>query len=117
VRVSRDDLERIVRPTRGNAQALSTPPSDAPQHLVLFYDDEAFLVDRVADFIGAALQASDCGLLVATPLHRERVEDRLAAAGVDVRAAGADGRYLAVDAQELLSRFMVGDMPDATKFR
>jgi len=41
----------------------------------------------------------------------------LGRAGIDVDAAIRAGRYLAFDADDLLSKFMVEGMPDARRFR
>jgi hypothetical protein len=37
-------------------------------------------------------------------------------AGIDVGAAGRDGRYIMLDADETLSTFMLGGSPDAARF-
>jgi len=86
-------------------------------HLVEFYETTAFLVETVTDFIAPALQAADAAVVVATPEHREAFEASLTAAGADLAAATAEGRYLAFDAAELLSMFMIGGVPHPGLFR
>src|SRR6266536_2972432 len=89
VRVKRDDLLQIVRPSRtGNAP---TPlPAAAPldgvqagsaDHFVMFYEADSFLVDGVVDFIGPALKAGERAIVVATPEHRAGIEAGLRADG------------------------------------
>ena len=87
------------------------------EHLVEFYDTEAFLVETVRDFVGPALHDGDTAVIVATAAHRSAFEAALGAMGVDVSAAVASERYLAFDAGDLLARFMVGGTPDAQRFR
>lgn len=86
------------------------------EHLVEFYDNEALLVASVRDFVAPAVQQGDAALVVATARHRQAFEAALIEAGVGLRAAGAQGRYLAVDAGETLSRFMVDGSPDPSRF-
>src|SRR5205814_8371306 len=77
---------------------------------------DAFLVDAVGEFIGRALRAGESGIVVATEAHRAGVEQRLQADGQDLAAAAADGRYLALDAAETLSKFMVHGAPEPGRF-
>src|SRR3982074_3484698 len=120
VRVKRDDLLQIVRPSRqeGPPPPMTSVPRDAgsADHLVMFYEADSFLVDGVVDFIGPALKAGERAIVVATPAHRAAVEDGLRAEGIDVLQALADGSYLAVDAAHTLSRFLVEDVPDPARF-
>ena len=96
---------------------LQTGPLCGHDHLVEFYETEAFLVDTVCTFAVPALRGGDAAIVVATPAHREVFERALAEAGIDMRAAGREGRYLALDARETLARFMVGGAPDRAHFR
>ncbi len=86
-------------------------------HVVAFYDTEAFLLETVGDFLAPALRNGDAAIVVATPAHRVGFDAALERAGIDVDAALREGRYVALDAAELLSRFMVDGEPDAARFR
>ncbi|HEV7663829.1 MAG TPA: ATP-binding protein [Chloroflexota bacterium] len=90
--------------------------SGSPEHLVLFYDAERFLIDSVADFVAPSLNAGERAVLVATPDHRAAIGQQLTAAGIDVEAARAEARLIELDAQETLERFMVDDRPDHPRF-
>jgi signal transduction histidine kinase/CheY-like chemotaxis protein len=85
-------------------------------HAVQFYEHESYLLDSVTDYIGSALASSSAGILIATPPHRDGVAQRLSARGLDVVGAGAQGRYVALDARDTLSRFMVDGWPDPARF-
>ncbi len=85
-------------------------------HLVEFYDSEAFLAYSVRDYLVPALRRGDAAVIVATREHRNAFEAVLTKAGVDADSARAEGRYVAVDARETLSRFMTDGGPDATRF-
>jgi signal transduction histidine kinase len=85
-------------------------------HFVQFYEEDAYLLDHVGEYLGAALRGGDAGVIIATKLHRDGVEQRLLQAGIDVEAARASGQYISHDALETLMRFMVDGMPDADRF-
>jgi hypothetical protein len=83
----------------------------APDHLVEFYETTAFLVATVTDFVAPALLSRNAAIVVATPEHREAFERALREKGIALDAAIADGLYIALDAAELLSLFMVDGAP------
>ena len=86
-------------------------------HSVQFYSEDNFLLDSLARLIGSVLGAGDAGVVIATAAHREGLAERLEARGLDVALAVAQGRYVALDASETLSRFMVDGMPDWERFK
>jgi len=86
------------------------------QHFVQFYEDDQFLVESVGGFVGAGLGAGDAAIVIATAAHRAALEERLELQGLDLAAVRAQGRFVALDAAETLSRFMVDGSPDKTLF-
>jgi PAS domain S-box-containing protein len=86
-------------------------------HLVQFYATDEFLVETVCAFLVPALRDGDAAIVAATGAHRQAFDSALAHAGIDVAAAVREGRYLAFEAADLLSQFMVAGSPDATRFR
>jgi signal transduction histidine kinase len=93
-------------------------PGDAvhPNHIVQFYEDDAFLCDSVAQFLAIGLAAGEPVCVVATPEHRAAFAARLARRGLDIDESRARGQLAWLDAGDTLARFMVGDMPDWTLF-
>src|SRR5688572_14893432 len=93
-------------------------PSDIAvnSHAVQFYEHESYLLDSVTDHIGSALAAQSAGILIATLPHRDGVAQRLSARGLDVVGASAQGRYVALDARDTLTRLMVDGWPDPVRF-
>ena len=81
-------------------------------HVVQFYEDDAFLCDTVARFIGAGLAAGESVVIIATDLHRHGFIQRLRSNDFDVDRVIASGRLQLLDAQETLSQLTVGDAPD-----
>jgi PAS domain S-box-containing protein len=85
-------------------------------HVVQFYTEDRFLLDELSHFIGAALAAGSSAVVIATSAHEDCLSERLTRQGVDLGTAIADGRYVALDAAETLSRLMVGGVPHAALF-
>ncbi len=85
-------------------------------HTVQFYADDDFMMDSVTRFVGAALDAGNGAVVFATSAHRERIARMLQQRGLNVAVAEADGRYVPLDAQQILSRFMVQGWPNAVRF-
>jgi anti-anti-sigma regulatory factor len=97
-------------------EAIGASRAQVHEHLVEFYDSDAFLVASVRDYLAPALRQGDGALVIATPGHRHAFASALAGSGVDLEAAGEEGRYLAVDAEEALSRFMTERGADPSRF-
>ena len=87
-----------------------------PNHAVLFYEDEAFLSDSVAEFIGAGLTAGEPIHLVVTSEHWQAFRKSLEAKSVDVQGALDAGLLTTADARETLARLMVEGVPDPARF-
>lgn len=85
-------------------------------HCVQFYVDEAYLLDELAQFVGASLEAGDAGVVIATQAHGHGLRNRLQARGVDVDRAARQGRYVSRDAAETLSACLRDGWPDAGRF-
>jgi DNA-binding NarL/FixJ family response regulator len=114
----RPDPRTGYRPLANNAVTLIPPPhaESARCHEVAFYSEERPFLDRLTLFIGNALKSGNAAIVAASESHRIKLTPRLQAYGVDIAAAIERGRYLALDAADALSRFIVNGMPDPTLF-
>jgi excisionase family DNA binding protein len=118
-RIRRADLETLVSHTRAHPRLSgrhSGVPIDGPDHVVQFYESDRFLIERVADFIRPALEGDDAAVVVATSEHRRALDRRLRAAGLDVLAGKAQGRYVSIDAASTLRRFVPDGAVDRELF-
>ncbi len=86
-------------------------------HVVHFYNRASDLADAVGRYISDALISDATVLIVATPAHRAAFGEWLADHDVDIERALARGRYITLDAQALMDRFMVDGRPDPARFR
>src|SRR5580692_11594243 len=85
-------------------------------HVAYFYQESDSLLEALSSFIGGALGAGNAALVITTKMHREGLLHRLTARGLDIPKATNEGRYLELDAAELLSKIMVEGMPDSGRF-
>lgn len=85
-------------------------------HFVQFYETDSFLINSLTGFFGIGLDIGDACIVVANGAHRERLLDCLHATGRDVDLALETEQFIALDDDEMLSRFMVGELPDAARF-
>jgi signal transduction histidine kinase/CheY-like chemotaxis protein len=85
-------------------------------HFVQFYEADGFLLNSLSGFIGNAITSGDGAIVVATPAHRNGLDELLQANGLDVLSAKARGRYISLDAAETLGKFMVDGEPEPTRF-
>jgi PAS domain S-box-containing protein len=86
------------------------------EHFAQFYQTDAFLLDSLSTFITTGLSGGDACIVVATQSHHEGLEARLKTNGLDLSSASTQDKYFPLDAEELLSQFMVEGQPDPTLF-
>lgn len=86
-------------------------------HSVQFYENDAYLVKQVTDFVRAGLHAGDAIVVIATKPRLDELEKRLREdiARAATRSPYAE-QYLALDAADTLSKFMVDGRPDEARF-
>jgi anti-sigma regulatory factor (Ser/Thr protein kinase) len=85
-------------------------------HQVFFYDGDHELVASVAGYVSEGLSACEPVIVIATGAHLAALDVALDDLGVDAASARATGAYLAFDAAETLSSFMVDGSPDPDRF-
>src|SRR4029079_13827810 len=90
-------------------------PSDST-HSVHFFEDEAGLSQVVAHFLSAPLTEGEPAVPVATTAHAASTRQLLERRGLDVERAVSQGQITILDAQETLSKILVGSLPDADLF-
>ena len=88
----------------------------AHSHIVQFYEDDSFLIERVARFIGSALESRNGTIVVLTKSHGQRLTECLRRRGFDTASLLREGTYIALDAAETLAKFMVDGRPDSARF-
>lgn len=86
-------------------------------HVVQIYEDHGSFLDILTGFVGEGISAGDSVLVIATKEHILGLEERMSKHGLYVDFLVSENRYIPVDADKLLSSFMVKDWPDPTLFQ
>jgi hypothetical protein len=92
------------------------PVSQSTGHAIQFYETDPALIEILGQHIGPALQSGDTVRVIATKSHRKELAEELQSRKVNLDAAINTGQYLALDAAEVLAKFMVGEGLDQQKF-
>src|SRR5687767_14618384 len=88
----------------------------ATDHVLQVYEDENVFMNTLAGFVGAGINSGDSCIIIATPEHLQILEARLKSYGVHVESLLSENRYFPLNAEEVLAKFMVDDMPDQKLF-
>jgi hypothetical protein len=85
------------------------------EHLLQVYGNDQRLLDTLEPFVSAGLRDEGSVVVIATARHLQDLELRLRR-WIEVDRARWQGRYVALLAEETLSRILVMDWPDETQF-
>ncbi len=96
--------------------AVFWPEPPSPEHIAHFYEDDEQFLHYLTAFVLDGFAVEESVIVIATPEHESALRLRLAEAGVDVDSALEEDRYIPLDAEETLSRFMVDGWPDGQRF-
>jgi PAS domain S-box-containing protein len=86
------------------------------EHFVQFCETDEFLIDSLCNFVGTGLRAGETCIVVATQPHRESLAERLKEDGLEVATAHMQGQFISLDAEAILSQFMVDGEPSPECF-
>ena len=86
-------------------------------HVVEMYEAEGDFLVSLEHYVRTGLSAGDSIVLIATKAHLDAVDERLARSGLDLDTARRQDRYIELDAEETLARFMVNGWPDEERFK
>ena len=85
-------------------------------HEILFFPDDAFLLDTFSRAVADALNAGNAAIVLVTEPHMALLLQRLEKQGLDVGHAIQEGSYIPLDVTKALSAMMVGGLPDPVRF-
>src|SRR5271168_4326176 len=96
-----------------NAVWVEMSPCD---HFVQIYEDDDVFMHTLVDFVSGGLNSGQATIVIATPSHRDELDKRLSAMGLDVGAAKSQDQFQSLDAEAALEKFMVNGWPDENLF-
>ena len=85
-------------------------------HVVQFYDNDDIFINSLASFVGGGINLGECVIVIATGEHLDALEERLRRHGIHISSLIAEERYIPLDAEQTLAKFMVNDWPDEERF-
>jgi len=85
-------------------------------HILQIYETDAVFIDTLSGFVGNGINTGDCCIVIATRAHLHALNRQLANYGVRVDTLIEDRRYVPLDAEETLAKFMVNGWPDEQLF-
>lgn len=88
----------------------------ADDHVVQLYDTEAMLIHTLADYAADGFDAGDSVIVIATDLHLNELNRKLLHRGYILDPLIRNDRYITLDADETLAKFMVNGRPVAEYF-
>lgn len=106
----------LVNPSLKPLLARSVPAT-CKDHIVQFYQTDAFLSEAVAHYIRTGLDLGEAVVIIATTAHLSAFTEELSRVGCRVDGARASGQLLFLDAAETLAQLLVDGMPDWNRFR
>lgn len=86
-------------------------------HLVQVYENEKIFLDTLEGFAGTGLIHDESVVIIATRTHLDALENRLRHQRFNMDEMKMQNRYIAIDADEILTQFMSGNWPDEAKFQ
>ena len=84
----------------------------AGAHVMQIYEQEEVLLNLLEGFVAGGISVGDCVILIATPAHLDAIAHRLRVYGLNPEALEASSQYLPLNAEAVLSKFMVDGRPD-----
>jgi hypothetical protein len=85
-------------------------------HVLQIYENDDVFLDALAGFVGAGINAGECCIVIATDVHLAALELKLTNLGIHIQDLIDDRRYLPVNADATLARFMVNGWPHEELF-
>jgi hypothetical protein len=106
----------IATDHEGNSSEIFWAEIAPCEHMVQIYSQDNAFLDALEGFAAGGLGAGEGVVIIASPSHLASLESRLRAAGINVELAILQDRYIALDADRTLRKFMMRGWPDDVLF-
>ena len=85
-------------------------------HVVQVYDTEDVFLDTITSYFTSGLIEGETALLIATPSHITKIYNNLKERNIDIDSPFLKSRYIVLDAEKTLSKFIVNGKLDENLF-
>ena len=86
------------------------------EHVVQVYENDKVFLDLLHGFVSDGFDAGDCVIVIATHSHLRALDKRLVASGFNLLELVAKKVYFPLEAEMVLSKFMINDWPEEALF-
>ena len=86
------------------------------EHVVQIYENDGVFLDALAGFVIGGINSDECVIVIATQAHLDALDKRLRSFGTYLDQLVHDDRYIPLNAENTLSKFMVNGWPDEALF-
>jgi hypothetical protein len=86
-------------------------------HVIQIYENDESFLDLLTGFVCSGFKAHECVIVIATPSHLAALTTRINQQGYSAEALTINEQYIPLNAEDVLSAFMVNGWPDETLFR
>ena len=104
-------VDSVLRGGTFISRRLSGRPHDA-----FFYSNDARFLERITDFVDTALKAGKAAIIIVTKPRRDHLLQLWGERRPNLGTAINERKCIIWDADEVLSQFMLNDLPDQTRF-
>jgi hypothetical protein len=87
------------------------------EHVVQIYENEEAFIDLLQNFVVGGIRAGDSVVMIGTEAHIYRIHEELRIAGFDPFQLKLKEQFIPLDADDMLSQFMVNGWPDPLLFQ
>ncbi len=85
-------------------------------HVVQIYEDDQAFLDLLGGFVTGGIYSDDCVIVIATAEHLRALDDRLKGNDFNVFELKLRDQYIPLNAEEMLTEFMIDGSPDEVLF-
>lgn len=89
----------------------------ATEHVLQIYENDAVFLQSLTEFVIDGINTEDCVITIATQEHLDGLQHSLEACHIQIDNLIAQHRYIPLNAEEVLSSFMVNDWPNEDLFK
>jgi hypothetical protein len=86
------------------------------EHVVQIYENDTVFMDLLEGYVTGGFKAGDCVILILSKEHRSELYQRLYARNLSLNEMILSHQFMALDAEQILAKFMVQDWPDEERF-
>jgi len=114
--ISTDHRHALIARAGGGSQGIQAPfNKPSCDHQIHFYPDEPSLVNGLAHVMAKALQADKAVIAILTERHRLEIIHLLESRRIAVEAMRSEGRFICLDAAEIMRDCVVNGRLDAPR--